>query len=225
MRTSFWLAISTFILLTFANADTVSLLVEDWTTQPLGSVGVPAGWTAESFGRRALYDLAIEADGDRRVLHLRSLNDHSTISKDITGKVLIRATPILEWTWKVAVLPTGGDLREAGTSDLPIQVYVVWPRFPALMRSRVIGYVWDANAPVGLVTPSRKTARVTFVVLRSGSEDLGRWIQERRNVAEDYQRIFGEPPDDPRIVTISIDSNDTHSTAEAFVGPIRFVAE
>ena len=223
MRTSFGTAIFSLTLLTFASADTVSL-IEDWTTQPLGSMGVPAGWTGESFGRRAFYDLAIGADGDRRVLHLRSLDEHSTISKDITGKVLIRATPILEWTWKVTVLPIGGDLREARTSDLPIQLYVVWPRFPALLRSRVVGYVWDANAQVGLVTPSRKTARVTFIVLRSGNEDLGRWVQERRNVAEDYQRIFGEPPDDPGIVTISIDSNDTHSSAEAFVGPIRFVA-
>ena len=220
----FGLVILTLTLSTLASAE-AEFLVEDWTSQSLGSVGVPSGWTGESFGRRAFYDLAIEADRDRRVLHLKSLDEHSTISKDITGKVQIRATPVLEWTWKVAVLPIGGDLREAQTSDLPIQLYVVWPRFPTLVRSRVIGYVWDASAPAGLVTPSRKTARVTFIVLRSGSEDLGRWVQERRNVAEDYQRIFGEPPDDPRIVTISIDSNDTHSSAEAFVGPIRFVAE
>jgi len=220
----FGLVILTLTLSTLASAE-AEFLVEDWTSQSLGSVGVPSGWTGESFGRRAFYDLAIEADRDRRVLHLKSLDEHSTISKDITGKVQIRATPVLEWTWKVAVLPIGGDLRGAQTSDLPIQLYVVWPRFPTLVRSRVIGYVWDASAPAGLVTPSRKTARVTFIVLRSGSEDLGRWVQERRNVAEDYQRIFGEPPDDPRIITISIDSNDTHSSAEAFVGPIRFVAE
>ena len=220
----FGLVILTLTLSTLASAE-AEFVVEDWTSQSLGSVGVPSGWTGESFGRRAFYDLAIEADRDRRVLHLKSLDEHSTISKDITGKVQIRATPVLEWTWKVAVLPIGGDLREAQTSDLPIQLYVVWPRFPTLVRSRVIGYVWDASAPAGLVTPSRKTARVTFIVLRSGSEDLGRWVQERRNVAEDYQRIFGEPPDDPRIITISIDSNDTHSSAEAFVGPIRFVAE
>jgi len=223
MRTTFSLAILTLALLTFAAAE-AELLVEDWTTQPLGSVGVPAGWTGESFGRRAFYDLAVEADGDHRVLHLRSQDEHSTISKDISGKVLIRATPILEWTWKVTGLPIGGDLRDARTSDLPIQLYVVWPRFPGMVRSRVVGYVWDASAPVGLIAPSRKAATVTFIVLRSGSKDLGRWIQERRNLAEDYQRIFGEPPDDPRIVTISIDSNDTHSSAEAFIGAIRFVA-
>ena len=86
------------------------------------------------------------------------------------------------------------------------QLYVVWPRFPELLRSRIIGYVWDATTPVATVAKSHKTGTVTFVVMRSGSEDLGKWLTERRNVAEDYAKIFGESPDDPRAITISIDS-------------------
>ena len=60
--------------------------------------------------------------------------------------------------------------------------------------------------------------------MRSGSEDVGKWLTERRNVAEDYAMIVGESPDDPRVITISIDSNDTHSMAESFMGPIVFRA-
>jgi hypothetical protein len=55
-------------------------------------------------------------------------------------------------------------------------------------------------------------------------KDLGKWVTERRNVAEDYGKIFGAFPDDPSAITISIDSNDTHSTAESFMGPIVFRA-
>jgi Protein of unknown function (DUF3047) len=72
---------------------------------------------------------------------------------------------------------------------------------------------------------SQKTGMVTFVVMRSGSKDLGKWLIEHRNVAEDYAKIFGEFPDDPRAITISIDSNDTHSMAESFMGPIVFRAQ
>jgi hypothetical protein len=43
------------------------------------------------------------------------------------------------------------------------------------------------------------------VVIRSGSEDLGKWLTERRNVAEDYTKIFGESPDDPKATSISIE--------------------
>jgi hypothetical protein len=72
---------------------------------------------------------------------------------------------------------------------------------------------------------SQKTGMVTFVVMRSGSKDLGKWLIERRDVAEDYIKIFGEFPDEPKAITISIDSNDTHSMAESFMGPIVFRAQ
>ena len=35
-------------------------------------------------------------------------------------------------------------------------------------------------------------------------------------------RIYGEAPDDPAVLSIAIDSNDTNSTAEAMIGAIRF---
>ncbi len=210
-------------LLAAAGAGRVAV-IEDWTTDAVGRRGIPSGWTGESFGRRAAYDFMIEQDAGRRMLHLKSLNEHSTIAKEITGKVNLKETPILEWSWKATILPTGGDLRRKKTTDIAAQLYVVWPRFPALLRSRIIGYVWDATTPVGTIVKSQKTGTVTFVVMRSGSENLGKWLTERRNVAEDYGKIFGESPDDPRVITISIDSNDTHSMAESFMGPIVFRA-
>jgi hypothetical protein len=210
-------------LLTAAGAARV-VVIEDWTTDAVNRKGVPSGWTGDSFGRRAEYDFTIEQIAGRRVLHLKSRDEHSTIARDITGKVNLKETPILEWTWMAANLPTGGDLRGKGTTDMAAQLYVVWPRFPALVRSRIIGYVWDATTPAGTIVKSQKTGTVTFVVMRSGSEDLGKWLTESRNVAEDYTTIFGEFPDDPGAITISIDSNDTHSMAESFIGPFVFRA-
>jgi hypothetical protein len=198
------------------------VVIEDWMTYAVSQRGIPSGWKGEAFGQRADYDFTIEQGTDRRVLRLKSQNEHSTIARDITGKVNLKETPILEWTWKATVLPAGGDLRRKETTDIAAQLYVVWPRFPALLRSRIIGYVWDAATPATTIVKSQKTGMVTFVVMRSGLEDLGKWVTERRNVAEDYAKIFGEFPDDPSAITISIDSNDTHSTAESFIGPILF---
>ena len=192
-------------LLTAAGTGRV-VVIEDWTTDAVNRRGIPSGWTGEAFGRPAAYDFTIEQDTGRRVLHLESRNEHSTIARDIKGKVNLKETPILEWTWKVTTLPTGGDLRRKETTDMAAQLYVVWPRFPALLRSRIIGYVWDATTPAATIMKSQKTGTVTFVVMRSGSKDLGKWLIEHRNVAEDYVKIFGEFPDDPRAVTISIDS-------------------
>jgi hypothetical protein len=204
-------------LLTAARTERV-VVIENWTTDAVSRKGIPLGWVGESFGRRADYDFTMEPNG----LRLESRNEHSTIAREITGKVNLQETPIIEWSWKATILPTDGDLSPKGIRDMAAQLYVIWPRFPALLRSRIIGYVWDATTPATTIVKSQKTGTVTFVVVRSSSEDLGKWLTERRNVAEDYARIFGETPDDPKAIAISIDSNETHSSAESFMGSIVF---
>jgi len=209
------------VLVTVASAARV-VVVEDWMANRLSQRGIPSGWTGEGFGRRADYDFTIEQAGESRVLHVKSTNEHSTIVKDITGMVRLKETPILEWTWKASTLPAGGDVRRKESTDIAAQLYVIWPRFPALLRSRIIGYIWDATTPAASIVKSKKTGTVTFIVVRSGGRDLGKWLTERRNVAQDYRELFGELPEDPTAITISIDSNDTRSSAESFMGPIVF---
>jgi hypothetical protein len=155
-------------------------------------------------------------------LHIQSEGDSSTISLDIKGKINLKETPILEWRWRVTKLPTGADARKSATDDEAGQIYVAWPRFPEAVRSRIIGYIWDTTAPVGSIFKSEKTGTVHYVVVESGPSKLGQWIAEHRNVAEDFKKIYGDDPDNPGAISISIDSDDTNSKAEAFFGPILF---
>lgn len=201
-------------------AELPTMLVEDWSRQQEGKTGIPDGWKGQSWGSPK-YEFTVVAEGPGKVLRLRSRNDNSTISKEV--RVDLRQLPILVWRWKVVTLPTGGDARRKGTDDEAGQLYVVFPRFPTAVRSRIIGYVWDTTAPVGTIVKSESASTVTYVVVRSGEADLGRWIVETRNVHDDYQRIYGEEPAaEVRIVSVSIDSNDTRSSAESYVGEILF---
>ena len=172
-------------------------IVEDWAQQAIGATGVPSGWNPyATIGGRPAYDFVVAEEDGRRALHLKSHDDHSTITKKI--QVDLRATPILEWTWKIVEVPAGADIRKKETSDLTGHIFVAWPRFPALLRTRLIGYVWDTSAPAQTVEQSRKTGAVTFFIVRSGRRDLNRWLTERRNVYEDYKQVFGEDPENPR---------------------------
>jgi len=200
-------------------ADT--FLVEDWSGAPVGHRGIPPGWQKQRWGS-PVYDFVVEQDGERKVLHLRSRGDSSNISKEVKGKVQLKETPILEWTWKAVVLPAGGDSRKKEADDQAAQIYVTWPRFPEAVRSRIIGYIWDTTAPAGSIVKSQKTGTVTYVVMRSGPAELGQWLTERRNVREDFKEIYGEEPDDPAIVSIGIDSDDVNGTAESYMGAILF---
>ena len=197
------------------------ILVEDWSAPPVGTHGVPPGWSSyETPGGHPRYDFTVVDDGGRRGLELKSESEHSTIAKEVD--VDLAATPVLEWAWRIVSHPAGADLTKRETSDATGHIYVVWPRFPAMLRSRLIGYVWDPSIPVGTLVKSQKTGTVTFVVARSGHQGLGQWSIERHDVAADYRRIYGEPAPKPGAVALSIDTNDTRATAVARFGRIGF---
>lgn len=195
--------------------------VEDWTAAPPGHHGIPPGWRSyETPGGHPRYDVTVVEDGGHRALRMRSESEHSTIAHELT--VDLARTPILTWSWKVVSFPAGADLRQRATSDATGHLFVIWPRFPEAVRSRLIGYVWEPRAPAGAVFTSRKTGTVTYVVVRSGEAGVGTWVEERRDVAADYRRIHGADPPNPPALALSIDTNDTRSQAEALIGPIAF---
>ena len=197
------------------------IVVEDWAKVQVGTKGLPPEWKAQNWGSPK-YEFEIVTEDNQRVLHMKSANEASLASRDIKGKVNLKETPIIEWSWKVTALPKGCDSCKKATDDQAVQVYVVWPRFPEAVRSRILGYVWDTSEPVGTVCKSEKTGTVTYFVIRSGTAELGKWLTERRNVLEDFTKIYGEAPENPGGVSISIDSNDTNSSSESFMGAIAF---
>jgi hypothetical protein len=221
MRARLTLASLLLALAATAWAQGGAVVVEDWSKQALGAKGIPDGWKGQNWGSPK-YDFTVVVDEGRRALLMKSVNGSSTVSKDIKGKINLKETPILEWSWKATVLPRGGDSCRKVTDDQAAEIYVVWPRFPEALRSRIIGYVWDSTQPVGKVCQSEKTGTVTYMVLRSGPAELGKWLTERRNVAEDFKKIYGEDAVDPAVVSIAIDSNDTQSMSESLMGAILF---
>ena len=202
------------------SAQPARIVVEDWSKQPVGKRGIPNGWKGQNWGSPK-YDFTVVAESQARALHLRSDNESSTISREL--KVDVKQYPILEWRWKVVVLPRAGDARRKETDDQAAQLYVAFPRFPSAVRSRIIGYIWDTTAPAGAIFPSQKVGTITFIVVRSGEAELGKWITETRNVAEDFKKIYGEEPGESvGAVSVSINSQNSNSRAESYVGSIVF---
>jgi hypothetical protein len=197
------------------------VMIEDWAAYPVGHRGFPGEWGKPDFAS-SHPDATIVEHGGRKVVHLKSAGDSSYLARKIEGRVNLRETPILEWSWKVTTLPKGADARRAETDDEAAQVYVTWPRFPAAVRSRHIGYIWDSTAPAGAIFQSKKTGQITYVVVRSGTADVGKWLTERRNVYEDFKQIYGEEPESPGAISFGIDSDDVKGTAESHIGALLF---
>jgi hypothetical protein len=181
--------------------------------------GVPAGWHLQPFAGQPVVELIRTEIG--LTLRLRSAQSSFALYRGIV--VDLEAFPVLGWAWKVLRQPAGGDGRRRDADDQAVQVYVVFPRWPAPRASSdVIGYVWDTPVPVGTGLTSPKAPTVRVIVVDSGSEGLGTWRYHQRDIRADYVALFGREP--PRVgsVALMIDSDDTGSAAEALVGALAF---
>jgi len=182
--------------------------------------GIPSGWELEVFQnshRITLESLQNGRFGIRLMSNASSFGLYKTIDVDL------KEFPILSWKWKVDRVPPEGDIRERTKDDQAAQVYVVFPAWLQI-RSPILGYIWDTNSPVGTVSDGHSANPSKILVLRSGKQDLGKWIQERRNVAEDYKKFFGKEPD-RNVGRVAIWSNTQHtkSSAEATFADLQFL--
>jgi hypothetical protein len=124
--------------------------------------------------------------------------------------------PILSWRWKVVKLPEKGDVYSKETDDYGARVYVVFPRF-LRWRTKTINYIWARTLPRGESVPNPWLPdNAVMIAVRSGYDSLGVWITEKRNVYEDYRRLFGGDPPDAGAIAVMTDSDNTGGEAEAY---------
>lgn len=84
-------------------------------------------------------------------------------------------------------------------------------------------YVWESKTPVGTVIDSRRSGRIKIIVAANGNDGVGQWHEFTRNIAEDYEKAFGEKPGKLIGVGVLTDTDDTGETVEAWYGDIRLI--
>ncbi len=188
--------------------------------------GVPAGWDLVKKG--GTEDLRLERQGDRYALRMKSDSESSFgIKKEIEAGM--EEYSFLSWEWKVTRLPVGGDVRDAGKDDQAIQVYVAFEStgWPEKVNTPIIGYIWDVECPKNTVvrSPQPLADKVRYIVLRNKSDMLDKWYSEKRNLEEDYRKLFpdidGGKPRNIKGFSFYINSQNTKSEAESYIYNIR----
>lgn len=61
-----------------------------------------------------------------------------------------------------------------------------------------------------------------MIVVQSGEIGINTWVEEERNVYQDYKKIFGSEPPMIAAVGIMTDTDDTKGSALSFYGDIVF---
>jgi hypothetical protein len=193
--------------------------VDQWDALPLGPLDLSGAWHRYPAGRTPFSrPPAVVLDEGRRVLELQTNGEAMRIGRGVA--VDLRHTPWLTWEWKPLVLPEGGDVRDRRRNDQAGRVMLVFEGMRGLL------YVWDTTAPVGTETAPEDLDifQRALVVVRSGPDGLGRWSRERRNVREDYRRLFDEEPGRIKLVGFESHSNDTRSRGAIRFGRLSFEA-
>lgn len=189
--------------------------------------GVPVGWKLEK--KKGTPVITLEKVGDRFCLHMASDSKSSFGIKRETG-VNVEEYPFLNWKWKVTKLPKGGDVRKADTDDQAMQIYVAFTAtgWPKKLNTPVIGYIWGNEAPKGLMvtSPQPLCSKVRYIVVRNKSDELGKWYEEKRNVSEDYKKIFsdikGGKLRDIEGISFYINSQHTKSEGDSYIYDVYF---
>lgn len=155
---------------------------------------------------------------DEATLALRG--DSRAAASIVWRKVDLDGSPAdrLSWRWKVeGSLEENGAERTASGDDYTARVFVFFGEKLLGRGTRALCYVWAGREPVGSTYPNPSVDGVVTVVLRSGDSRAGEWVGESRDVAEDYRRAFGDGPAKLAGVAFMVDTDDTGSTATAWL--------
>jgi hypothetical protein len=169
---------------------------------------------------------SIRRDDHNRFLRADSRGTSIQIARQVKWDIIKQQ--VLTWRWRVLAQPADASEDDSSRNDSAAGLYVVFPRkkIPLLPWDKqpinVIKYIWSTSLHRGRVLTKSKSAlgmivyEGRFIVIESGPEKLGRWIDERRNVFEDYKKYFGSEPEfDPILVSVLTDSNNTRDIAIA----------
>ncbi|MFZ1416158.1 MAG: DUF3047 domain-containing protein [Defluviicoccus sp.] len=179
-----------------------------------------AGWERERFKGETTYDI----DGEG----LKATCDNSASGRFLRKTIDLRATPVIEWSWRVDAVfdPSVNEKSKAG-DDFAARIYVVKDGGVAVWRTRAINYVWASAMPVGADWPNPFASQAHMVALRSGPPAAPgqQWVTERRNIREDFKRFHGRDIEAIDAVAIMSDCDNRGGSAEAWYGPVRFLAQ
>lgn len=201
---------------------------------------LPDGWKPLTFKKiPKLTQYELVNDGTQVVVKAMSDSSASGLTKAV--KIDPREYPIVRWRWKVENLLKTSDATRKDGDDYPGRLYITFEYDPDKVSvgktlkykaGRVlfgdipiaaINYVWERKAPVGAIIDNAYTDFVKMVVVESGPQKLGMWIDEERNIYEDYKKAFREEPPMINGVAIMSDTDNTKERATAYYGDIVFM--
>ena len=225
---------------------TVPLLAADeWAVHAFSTAAIgdaPAGWKFSTLPNKAATRYSIVDLGATRVLKVEANDSYGNLVYAMHVKAGSHTT--LSWRWRVDKLIDNADITIRAGDDSVAKMCVMFgfkasklpigERLGLSLAAAAAGepvppetlcYVWDNKVAVGTGMANAFTRRIRYIVLQSGTQHLGEWLSEQRDVSADHQRMFGdesagEIPDIIGVV-VSADADSTHGIGLSYFGDVK----
>ena len=201
---------------------------------------IPSNWkplTFKKIERHTTYSLV----KDEGTIVVKAVSESSASGLVREIKIDSKEYPIVQWRWKVENILKKGNVHIKEGDDYPARLYITFEYDPSKLsffeRAKIeavkllygqyppiaaINYIWESKAPVGAFVPNPYTDRVMMIVVESGQSRLNQWVNEERNLYEDFRKAFGYEPPMISGVAIMTDTDNTGERAIAYYGDILF---
>ncbi len=185
------------------------------------------------------YDLVTE-DG-KKVLRARA--DASASGIIFTERFKVAESPFVEWSWKISNTVEGGNAAEKDGDDYAIRIYIIFPYDPSRVSfldkvkyetvRRLYGeypplsslnYIWANRPHEEEYLPNPFTDQAMMIPVDTGSGYAGQWRTHIVDIREDYRKAFGEEVPDEASLAIMSDTDNTGTSATAYLDYIRVKA-
>ncbi|OGX44564.1 MAG: hypothetical protein A3G37_00030 [Omnitrophica WOR_2 bacterium RIFCSPLOWO2_12_FULL_46_30] len=180
-------------------------------------------WKEKIFHGRVLYE--VKPESPKGYLSARSDKASSGLYYQISFSP--KRYPYISWSWKVGRFPSKAQSKDISKKswierdDYAVRVYVIFPAF-IFTNTRCIEYIWAEGLPRGTVLTSPFYKNIKLIILESGSEKLGEWVLEERNIADDYRLAFGKlPGGNVGAIALMSDADNTQSSCEGYYADIK----
>ena len=205
------------------------------------SVGqsMPDGWKPLTF-KKIPKHTSYEVVKDGGVTIVKAVSEAS--ASGLIKPVVIdpKEYPIVHWRWKIDNVLQRSDVALKEGDDFPARLYITFEYDPdkvsfgkklkfkagqALFGDipiAALNYIWETKTPVGTIVENAYTDFAKMVIVESGTQNVGMWIDEERNIYEDYKKAFGEEPPMINGVAIMSDTDNTKEQVTAYYGDIVF---
>ncbi|MFQ6077971.1 MAG: DUF3047 domain-containing protein [Thermodesulfobacteriota bacterium] len=202
---------------------------------------VPNGWKLR---KRFGYPKGARAEWvtEDRIHAVRLHSEAALTFLEKTVNIDTKEFPIVTWKWKVENIFKGNGERTKEGDDHPIRIFFVFKpdeskqsfwfrikRFVYLdrihghpMGGRFTEYLWSSHLQPGDIINDPGKPWQKLMVVEGGSRNLGKWLSHKRNLYEDFKKLYGEEP--RRLIFIGIlnDTDQTGQEATSYIADLMF---